>query len=107
MKKYVSGRALLDVGAGPGYLCSVAQEDGWNAIGVEVSEEAVRHGTKQFGVTYRSLDEVNEESVDALTCHHVLEHVENPDRFLETLRRKLKFGGLLVLHVPHQQPLTF
>ncbi len=109
MRRYVSGDRprLLDVGAGPGYLVRVAQEEGWDVTGAEISAEAVRHGEHQYGASYIALDEVEDESLDALTCHHVLEHIDEPIAFLETFYRKLKPGGLLVLHVPHQQPLTF
>ena len=107
MEKYSPGRHLIDVGAGPGYFCRVACEEGWVAKGVEVSETAVQHGRQHFQVEYTSLDRIAEASVDAITCHHVLEHLAHPREFLETIRRKLVPGGLVVIHVPHQQPLTF
>ncbi|MEM1041092.1 MAG: class I SAM-dependent methyltransferase [Bacteroidota bacterium] len=109
MRRYVDGERphLLDVGAGPGYLVYVANEEGWSAVGAEVSADAVRYGAQQYGARYVELDEVERESVDALTCHHVLDHVDEPVSFLETLHAKLRPGGLLVLHVSHQQPLTF
>ena len=107
MGKYSPGRRLIDVGAGPGYLCRVAREEGWTVKGVEVSEVAAEHGRRHFQVEYTSLDKIAEASVDAITCHHVLEHVAQPREFLESIRHKLVPGGLVVIHVPHQQPLTF
>ena len=98
---------LLDVGAGPGYLVAVAEEEGWAAQGVEISPDAVTFGREHYGVEYTTLEEVPPESLDAVTCHHVLEHVEAPTQFLRDLASKLRPGGLLVLHVPHQRPLTF
>jgi len=107
MERYAPGRALVDIGAGPGYLCRVAAEQGWSATGVEISEEAATHARREFGVDYRPLDEIPDGSVDAISCHHVLEHIADPIGFLQTLRNKLGPGGLLVLHVPHQQPLSY
>ena len=107
MERYVAGRTLVDVGAGPGYLCRIAMEEGWSATGVEMSSEATRHGKARFGVPYSALEDIDDASVDAVTCHHVLEHVASPPQFLSLLHRKLKPGGLLVVHVPHQQPTTF
>ena len=107
MRRFVSGTRLLDVGAGPGYLVRVALDQGWDAAGVEVAQEAVRCGQEQFGVRYVRLEEVADGSLDAITCHHVLEHLAEPMPFLELVHRKLRPGGLFVLHVPHQQPLTF
>lgn len=100
-------RRLLDVGAGPGYLCKVAVEQGWTAIGVEPSVQAVDAGKREFGVVYATLESVPNASQDAIACHHVLEHVEQPSEFLRTLRDKLAPGGILVIQVPHREPLTF
>lgn len=107
MRRYAPGVSLVDIGAGPGYFCRVATEEGWAARGVEVAAEAITHGRRRYGVQYVALDDIVDESVDAITCHHVLEHVDEPAAFLAMLRRKLKPRGLLVVHVPHQQPLTF
>ena len=107
MARLAPGRRLVDVGAGPGYLCKVASEEGWMATGVEVSADARLHGERYFGVEYRTLAEIPDGTVDAITCHHVLEHIYEPVAFLALLRAKLKPRGLLVLHVPHRQPLTY
>ena len=107
MDEYAPGKTLLDVGAGPGYLCRVAEKEGWAARGVEIAQDAVCFGEEELGVHYVDIEDVEDESIDAITCHHVLEHIPQPMEFLETLRSKLKERGLLVLHVPHQRPLTF
>lgn len=98
---------LTDVGAGPGYLCKVAMEEGWQAQGVETAEPAVKAGEERFGVRYVALEDVEAQSQDAITCHHVLEHIEEPDGFLRLLRSKLVGGGVLVVHVPNCEPLTY
>jgi len=107
ISRYSSGRRLLDIGAGPGYFVKVALDQGWSAEAIEISQEAVRHGRRIFGVQYVTLEGIEDSSLDVVTCHHVLEHLTEPASFLEVLWRKLKPGGLLVFHVPHQQPLTF
>ena len=107
MEDYAPGRKMLDVGAGPGYLCRVAADQEWKVQGVEISKDAVTFGQEKLDVRYIDIEEVEDGSVDAITCHHVLEHIPQPMAFLQQLRGKLKDGGLLVLHVPHQQPLTF
>jgi len=100
-------RKLTDVGAGPGYLCKVAMDAGWKALGIEASSPAVEAGRREFGVRYVELDNVEPGSQDAITCHHVLEHLEEPASFLETLRSKLVSGGILVVHVSNREPLTY
>lgn len=100
-------RTLFDVGAGPGYFCKVALDEGWEAQGVESSPPAVEAGQREFSIRYVALDEVGEGSMDVVTCFHVLEHMEDPAAFLRTLRSKLRRGGILVVHVPNIEPLTF
>ena len=107
MEHLAPGKRIADVGAGPGYLCRIAALEGWSPVGIEISAEAVRHGEEQFGVRYTKLEEIPDESLDVISCQHVLEHVAKPVEFLQALRRKLASSGLLVLHVPHEQPLTF
>lgn len=102
-----SARRLLDVGAGPGYFCKVAREAGWDALGVETSRAAVAAGARELGVEYVALADVPAGSRDAVTCHHVLEHVEEPRGFLQGLHATLGPGGILVVHVPHREPMTF
>jgi 2-polyprenyl-3-methyl-5-hydroxy-6-metoxy-1,4-benzoquinol methylase len=104
---YVEGRRLLDIGAGPGYLCRVATDEGWEACGIELSAKALRIGRQFLQVNYLQLEDVAEESLDVITCYHVLEHMERPDEFIKSLRSKLKTGGVVAVHVPHREPLSF
>jgi 2-polyprenyl-3-methyl-5-hydroxy-6-metoxy-1,4-benzoquinol methylase len=98
---------LVDIGAGPGYFIKVAKEEGFHAVGVEPSVEARNAGTEHLGVTYTQPADIADNSVDVVTCHHVLEHVEWPQHFLSVIHQKLNDGGLLVIHVPNLQPLSF
>jgi SAM-dependent methyltransferase len=104
---YVEGRKLLDIGAGAGFLCRTAMDEGWDAQGVELSPKAVRLGERFLGVKYVQPSDVPDESLDVITCYHVLEHMERPDEFLKSLRDKLKPGGVIAVHVPHREPLSF
>ncbi len=58
MSRFAPGRRLLDIGAGPGYLVRVALDRGWDAVGVEIADEAVRCGRARFGVRYVRLEEI-------------------------------------------------
>jgi SAM-dependent methyltransferase len=67
----------------------------------------VRAGEREYGVRYVALDEVPDGSQDAITCHHVLEHIEEPASFLKKVHEKLAPGGVLTVHVPNCEPLTY
>jgi len=105
--RYVSGRKLLDIGAGPGYLCRIALNEGWEAQGIELSEKALRIGREFLDVDYVQFDEIADESLDVITCYHILEHMEHPDGFIRKVYSKLKPNGVVAVHVPHREPLSF
>jgi SAM-dependent methyltransferase len=104
---YVQGRNLVDIGAGPGYLCHVAALEGWQAQGVEMSEKALRIGRQFLGVDYIQLDDIPDQSLDVITCYHILEHMEEPSGLLRKVHSKLKANGVVAVHVPHREPLSF
>ena len=47
---------------------------------------------------------IKDMSIDAIICHSVLEHVENPILAAKEMHRILKTGGKLFLHVPSIYP---
>jgi len=66
-----------------------------------------KYGKKHFNINYVENNDLKENYYDVIICHHVLEHIEQPIDFISNLRNSLVNNGLLVLHIPHQQPLTF
>jgi len=95
---------LLDIGPGAGRLLQAALEAGWNAAGIEASPD--------FAAVCRSagLQVMNgffpecpglEQKYDALTLLDVLEHVENPQALLASVRAKLFQGGVAMVQVPN------
>ena len=104
---YVSGRKLLDIGAGPGFLCHGASNEGWETQGIELSEKALRVGRQFLNVNYVQFDDIHDESLDVITCYHILEHMEQPDGFIKKVYSKLKPNGVVAVHVPHREPLSF
>lgn len=96
-----SGGRLLDVGCAAGLFVDEARRHGFDAMGCDYSEEAVRAGAARFGVDIiRSPAEhieVADESFDIVTILHVIEHLPKPIPVLRELRRILKPGGLLLV----------
>lgn len=92
---------VFELGAGAGW--NLAELRCREKIGQDVSaflrEEVERRGIRFVD----SPADVPEASMDAVICHHVLEHVPNPPEALAEMRRLLRPGGKLLLFVPFEK----
>jgi SAM-dependent methyltransferase len=98
------GGKLLDVGCATGKILQVACDNGWDAIGVEISAWAADIARqKGFEVHMGTLEEAHlvEGSLDVVTMYDVIEHIPDPRRSLQEIRRLLGPGGALVLQTPN------
>lgn len=96
---------LLDVGCGSGQFLVGMRELGWDVLGVEPDPEAARIAKERFGlpVIVAPLEEAGppNNSFDAITMSHVVEHVHDPIAILRECARLLKPGGKLVVITPN------
>lgn len=93
-----------DVGCGTGGVLRVAQERGWEAIGVEVSSWAVQEGTKAgLDIRQGSLRDAQfpDDHFDAVSMFDVLEHLTSPRPYVQEIHRILKPGGVLLIETPN------
>ncbi|OPY50232.1 MAG: hypothetical protein A4E48_02014 [Methanosaeta sp. PtaU1.Bin060] len=107
-----TGKKVLDVGAGTGFLSIMLAEMGHNVVGVDLSEEMIKVAKKKIGdrglkVALRVADAENlpfdSGSFDAVVNRAVLWTLPNPERALTEWKRVLQPGGHLCffLHGPH------
>lgn len=98
-------RRLLDLGCGGGQFLAAAAEQGWRAVGSDVSHEACLAALKASDSPIIQADSgslpVRDRSVDAVTLVNVLDHLADPRRVLAEARRVLVPGGALVVRVPN------
>jgi len=109
--KFKSSGFLLDVGCGEGAFLCLAQKKGWQVSGTEISTFAVKHASAElnkniFCGDLRSV-QFRENLFDVVTMWHVLEHVDDPQKYLSEIHRILKPDGLLVLAVPNVNNMVF
>ena len=96
---------LLDVGCGNGSFLALMQSAGWQVVGIEPDPKAAKLASERLGVTVLSeqlCDAGFEDGCfDAVTLHHVIEHVHDPIGTMAECRRILKSGGQMTIATPN------
>ena len=107
--KYYKNGSLLDLGCFKGHFCRYMMDKGWDAVGVDVSNEAIEFGKKKFGLNLYCGDVseagFDEESFDVVTLWGVIEHFTDPNESIRKVYPLLKRDGLLVIKTQNQGSL--
>jgi 2-polyprenyl-3-methyl-5-hydroxy-6-metoxy-1,4-benzoquinol methylase len=105
IKSYHPNGKLMDLGCGLGYfLNGVVKDKTFDALGVDVSTEAIDYVKQKFGYAVLGedkLDTIEKHSFDVITQWHVLEHVHLLNERMQQLKRMLKPNGTLFIAVPN------
>ncbi len=100
--------AMLDVGCSVGATLRGAEQLGWKATGVDVSQAAVdicrANGLDAHVIQGPGLP-FEDATFDVLTNWHVIEHVEDVLATLAEWNRVLKPGGIMILETPNSSYL--
>jgi len=96
---------LLDVGCGCGFFLKLAQETGWDAIGVDLNPKAIAYAKERLRVNalLRDLRDVHfpDGSFDLVTLWNVLDYTPDPLDFLLEIHRVLKDDGRVFIRTPN------
>lgn len=93
----------LDVGCANGVFVETLSGTGVSAEGIELSENAVALG-RERGLTLQTgtIDDVpRSERFEGITVFDVLEHVLDPNAFLQSIHDRMADGGHMVITVPN------
>ena len=94
-------KTILDFGSGLGVFPEYLSNRGYSVDCVEVNRHSQAHIVYNLGIPcYDSLLHYTVEHYDVITLVHVLEHFENPKKFLIGLKRNLKQNGKIFIEVP-------
>ena len=101
-----NGGRLLDVGCSTGEFLEMASQTGKYIIdGIDISSAAARVASARLRINIfaGTVDNIPAapESYDVVTAWEVIEHMAEPAKFLRTIWRLLKPGGLLCLSTPN------
>lgn len=100
-----SGGRLLDVGCASGSLLWLAKEKGFAVKGVEVGRASAEFATNVLGIEVfcGQLEDARfrDGEFDVITMIHSLEHVPDPRRVFQEIRRILADDGVFIVVVPN------
>ncbi|MFH1894709.1 MAG: glycosyltransferase [Patescibacteria group bacterium] len=94
---------ILDVGAATGFFIKLAEQRGWKAQGVEVSEYASKIARERgLDVATGTLENVNFEgnSFNLITFWDVVEHLSDPKLTISLAHKVLEKGGVIAINTP-------
>jgi 2-polyprenyl-3-methyl-5-hydroxy-6-metoxy-1,4-benzoquinol methylase len=98
-------RRLLEVGCARGELLALARQRGWQVTGVEISPQAAREASSQYGlpILAGTLEEHAADlgPFDVAIATDVIEHVTSPRRFVQTIRRVVVPTGVVLIETPN------
>jgi len=100
---------LLDIGSGNGYLIKIAKDKGWIPTGHEINCDSantlqLKTGIKILCGEFSNL--IIEERFDAVSMLHVIEHLKDPEKYVEKISSLLNKGGIFFLTLPNIQSLS-
>jgi 2-polyprenyl-3-methyl-5-hydroxy-6-metoxy-1,4-benzoquinol methylase len=106
LEKYVTKKSrILEIGSGHGFFLEAMKKKGYDISGIEISKEKKQILKKVTNAKIQDVnigDEIpNIEKVDVIVMFHVLEHIDEPIKFLRNLKKLLKKNGILIIEVPN------
>ena len=101
---------LLDVGCAAGFSLIAAQQRGWDAEGIDLSEFCAQYAqSRGLKVHQGTLKDFSgkQETIDVITMWDYLEHSPDPLTDLKISYNLLKSGGVIVLSIPNVDSWSF
>lgn len=95
---------ILDIGAGYGFFLEAAKKRGWEVYGTEIADDAIAHcaqkGISLFKGPIESID-FGDLTFDVVVTIEVIEHLNTPNSFVQSIHRLLRPQGVFYLTTPN------
>lgn len=103
-------QAVLEVGCGEGYFLEFITRNGTNIVGLDFNKSAIQvsrsKGMEAYTCNLKETMEILNKQFDAVTFFHVIEHLDDPDRFFADLSVIMPVGSTLHLSCPGPKRFT-
>ena len=99
---------LLDIGTFNGFFVKFMRDRGYLANGVDFNENALKDGIDKYDLLGHLSTDVKDfgvEKYDCISAFEVIEHLEDPNRFLSDTSSLLNKDGILAISCPNNKML--
>jgi len=96
---------VLEIGCGYGYLTYSINKMGHETLGIDISKKAIDFAKSNFGVYYKttSIEKFKtNQKYDLIIATELIEHLENPTKFIKNVSKKLKNNGKIIITTPNK-----
>ena len=103
-KTEINSGTAIDIGCGWGAFMVTLKDYGYDPVGIEICRKMAFWGREhlKLQITTSPLEHVTHwDPVDLVSMCHVFEHIPNPLKYLDCVKRHLKPGGLFIGIVPN------
>ena len=98
-------KEILDIGSGTGYFLDYMKGNGYRTLGIEPDDKARNHGIETFGLEILPPSQLMDNSITTqfsfISMWHVLEHLYEPEKYMDRIRQLLKDDGYLIVALPN------
>jgi SAM-dependent methyltransferase len=110
VRRFVSPKTrMLDLGFGEGYGAEILSPTVGEYVGLDVSEEAVRHASASYRLPNVRFERSDGRTIafpsstfDLIVSFHLLEHLSDTDPYFEEMARVCRVGGRIVIVTPNR-----
>ncbi len=105
LQNQIKGKKILEIGCAYGIFLKTARKMGFEVTGIEISAKALEKAKQNFDITAHlgTIEKVQlpENYYDVVCFWDVIEHVENPALFLQSVYRTTKNNGIIAFSCPY------
>lgn len=103
-------KTVLEIGSMYGFLLKQLEEIKLICSGIELDKKAaeycIRNNLNLINTSLENFLENSNKTYDLVVMSHVLEHIINPEKQLQSLRKLINNKGMIIIIVPNSSSLT-